>query len=368
MDTYLVGGAVRDELLGYPFHERDWLVVGATPDELLKLGYEQVGKDFPVFLHPRSKEEYALARRERKTAAGYHGFLCEFGPEVSLEEDLLRRDLTINAIAKSADGEIIDPHGGRDDIAQKLLRHVSPAFKEDPLRIFRTARFAARYAHLGFRIAEETRAVMREMSSREELQALSPERIMVEINKALSERQPSAFFRALLDCGALSTLYPKWAASLDGELLQRLDKAAAQAQDTDTRFALSCSQLNQGDCQQLCQQLRASKTASQLAAHGSALLPLKLNNGERLDGDSVMQLLETLDYLRRPQILQHFCQLAALRGESNAVLDTLQQAAQGLADITAEDLIKQGYKGAALGRALREQRRQCLETLLATKT
>ena len=156
MDIYLVGGAVRDELLNYPFHERDWLVVGATPEELTDLGYEQVGKDFPVFLHPKTKEEYALARRERKTAAGYHGFVCDFGPEVSVEDDLRRRDLTINAMAKADDGSLIDPFGGQQDLEQRLLRHVSPAFAEDPLRIFRVARFAARYAHLAVHVRGAT--------------------------------------------------------------------------------------------------------------------------------------------------------------------------------------------------------------------
>ncbi|WP_372862974.1 multifunctional CCA tRNA nucleotidyl transferase/2'3'-cyclic phosphodiesterase/2'nucleotidase/phosphatase [Spongiibacter sp.] len=365
MDIYLVGGAVRDELLGYPFSERDWLVVGGTPEDLLTQGYEQVGKDFPVFLHPHTKEEYALARRERKTSAGYHGFVCEFGPEVTLQEDLLRRDLTINAIAKSADGEYIDPYGGRRDLEQGLLRHVSPAFQEDPLRIFRVARFAARYAHLGFHVAAETRALMRDMCRREELLALSPERIMTEINRALSERRPSAFFQTLLDCNALQTLYPQWASSFDETLLQALDNAAKQPLEGDTRFALSCSRLSPQGCQQLCQQLRASKTASLLAAHSTTLLPLTDTLGAAGSEDQVLALLENLDYLRRPQILRQFCQLAALRNEKEKVLNILTTAATELAGISAEALVKQGYKGAALGRALREQRRQCLREALS---
>ena len=365
MDIYLVGGAVRDELLGYPFHERDWLVVGATPETLLKQGYEQVGKDFPVFLHPVTKEEYALARRERKTAAGYHGFQCEFGPEVTLEEDLLRRDLTINAIAKSADGDIIDPYNGRKDIENSVLRHVSPAFKEDPLRIFRVARFAARYAHLGFTIAKETRALMREMSTSQELDALSPERIMVEINKALSERSPSAFFSALLDSHALPTLYPAWTATLDGELLSALDTSAKDTQlNLDTRFALSCSKLDALGCQQLCKQLHASKTASQLALLGASLLPLSTPLGSEPSADSVLAILEKVDYLRRPQLLTEFCRLAALRGEDRAQLGILSLAAEKLTQIGAQDFIAKGVKGAALGKALRGARLGQLQQLL----
>jgi tRNA nucleotidyltransferase (CCA-adding enzyme) len=365
MDIYLVGGAVRDELLGYPFHERDWLVVGATPETLLKQGYEQVGKDFPVFLHPETKEEYALARRERKTAAGYHGFQCEFGPEVSLEDDLLRRDLTINAIAKSAAGDIIDPYNGRKDIERRLLRHVSPAFKEDPLRIFRVARFTARYAHLGFTIADETRALMREMSTPQELQALSPERILVEINKALSERTPSAFFNALLDCQALPTLYPQWASSLDRDLLDALNTSAgASLQGPEVRFALSCSKLDTTACTQLCKQLHASKAASQLAQLGASLLPLSTALGSQPSAECVLAILEKLDYLRRPQILMEFCQLADLRGENGDYLNLLTQAADRLAKINAQDFIAKGITGAALGNALRNARLDQLQQLI----
>src|SRR5690606_4639849 len=177
VQRYLVGGAVRDSLLGYPFHERDWVVVGATPEQMLALGYQQVGKDFPVFLHPQTKEEHALARTERKSGKGYTGFSVYAAPDVTLEQDLLRRDLTINAIAQADDGSLVDPYGGIADIKQKTLRHVSDAFAEDPLRVLRVARFYARYAHLGFTVAPETLTLMRKLSASDELQNLSAERV-----------------------------------------------------------------------------------------------------------------------------------------------------------------------------------------------
>ena len=208
MKTYLVGGAVRDTLLNYPFHERDWVVVGANPEEMLKLGYQQVGKDFPVFLHPETRDEHALARTERKSGHGYTGFTVHCDPGVTLEEDLQRRDLTINAIAQTEDGEYVDPYGGRADIDNKLLRHVSDAFVEDPLRVLRTARFAARYAHLGFTIAPETMALMTEIVAQDELNHLPAERIWLELDKALGERNPEVFVEVLRECDALARLLP----------------------------------------------------------------------------------------------------------------------------------------------------------------
>jgi len=207
--TYLVGGAVRDKLLGRTVRERDWVVVGATPEQMKALGYRQVGRDFPVFLHPETHEEYALARTERKTAPGYRGFEVHAAPEVTLEEDLQRRDLTINALAEDETGEIIDYHGGLDDLDKRLLRHVSPAFAEDPVRILRVARFAARYAHLGFRVADETIGLMRRMVEDGEADALVPERIWQELEKALGERSPAVFFEVLRDCGALKVIFPE---------------------------------------------------------------------------------------------------------------------------------------------------------------
>ena len=198
MEAYLVGGAVRDQLLNIPVHERDWVVVGATPEQMLAQGYTPVGKDFPVFLHPETHEEYALARTERKTAPGYHGFVFHADASVTLEQDLYRRDLTINAIAKNAQGQLFDPYHGQRDLQQKILRHVSPAFAEDPVRILRLARFAARFHHLGFRIADETLTLMQAMVVQGEVSALTPERVWRESERALGEKNPQIF---LMFCG-----------------------------------------------------------------------------------------------------------------------------------------------------------------------
>ncbi len=209
MQVYLVGGAVRDERLGLPVQERDWCVVGATPDELLDKGFKRVGKDFPVFLHPETGEEYALARTERKTAAGYHGFAFDTSPDVTIEEDLARRDFTINALAVSEDGELIDPHGGLDDLENLLIRHVSDAFVEDPVRILRAAKFAARFAQLGFRIAPATRDLMRNMVNDGEADALVPDRVWKETESALAGPDPQLYFEALRACSALRVVFPE---------------------------------------------------------------------------------------------------------------------------------------------------------------
>ncbi|MDO9105524.1 MAG: multifunctional CCA addition/repair protein [Methylovulum sp.] len=209
MKIYLVGGAVRDKLLQLPVTEQDWVVIGETPESMLKQGFRPVGKDFPVFLHPQNHEEYALARTERKTAHGYKGFSVDAAPHVSLEDDLIRRDLTINAMAMTPEGQLIDPYGGQQDLALRVFRHVSPAFSEDPVRILRVARFAARYAHLGFTVAEETRMLMTEMVNSGEVDYLVPERVWAELFKALNEATPSAFFYTLRACGALAKIFPE---------------------------------------------------------------------------------------------------------------------------------------------------------------
>ena len=209
MEVYLVGGAVRDRLLGLPVHERDWVVVGARPEDLERQGYMSVGKEFPVFLHPQTKEEHALARLERKVSPGYRGFTTEFSADVTLEEDLKRRDLTINAMAEKPTGEIVDPYGGLRDLRARVLRHVSEAFVEDPVRILRVARFAARFADLGFTIAEETQTLMKQMVTSGEVDALVPERVWQETERALGESRPDAFFQTLRDCGALAVVFPE---------------------------------------------------------------------------------------------------------------------------------------------------------------
>jgi tRNA nucleotidyltransferase (CCA-adding enzyme) len=260
MQVYLVGGAVRDALLGIKVKERDWVVVGGTREELLRLRYAQVGRDFPVFLHPETHEEYALARLERKVSPGYRGFTVEFGPEVTLEEDLARRDLTINAIAEASDGTLLDPFGGRRDLEARVLRHVSPAFAEDPVRVLRVARFAARFAPLGFQVAPETQELMRAMVERREVDALVPERVWQETEKALRESKASEFFRVLRACGALRPIYPEidalfgvpqpaqWHPEIDTGLhtLMVLDQAALLCPDPKVRFAALVHDLGKG--------------------------------------------------------------------------------------------------------------------------
>jgi tRNA nucleotidyltransferase (CCA-adding enzyme) len=251
MQVYLVGGAVRDELLGLPVKERDWVVVGGTREDLERHEFREIGRDFPVFLHPDTHEEYALARRERKTAPGYRGFSVEFGPEVTLEEDLGRRDLTINAMARQPDGTLVDPHGGRRDLDARLLRHVSDAFVEDPVRILRLARFAARFAPLGFRVAPDTMALMKRMVLADEADSLVAERVWQESEKALREPAPGAFFKMLRECGALQRVYPeidalfgvpqpaRWHPEIDTGVhtLMVLDQAATLSGDSKVRFA-----------------------------------------------------------------------------------------------------------------------------------
>jgi tRNA nucleotidyltransferase (CCA-adding enzyme) len=260
MQVYLVGGAVRDALLGLPVKERDWVVVGSTREELLRLKYREVGRDFPVFLHPDTHEEYALARRERKVAPGYRGFSVEFGPEVTLEEDLARRDLTINAMARSAEGALLDPYGGKRDLDTRVLRHVSDAFIEDPVRVLRVARFAARFAPLGFGVAADTLALMQSMVLRHEVDALVAERVWQESEKALKEPAASTFFKILRECGALARIYPEidalfgvpqpaqWHPEIDTGLhtLMVLDQAARLSDETKIRFAALVHDLGKG--------------------------------------------------------------------------------------------------------------------------
>lgn len=260
MQVYLVGGAVRDALLRLAVKERDWVVVGSTREDLLRLKYREVGRDFPVFLHPESHEEYALARRERKVAPGYRGFTVEFGPEVTLIEDLARRDLTINAIAQGSDGTHIDPYGGVRDLEARVLRHVSEAFSEDPVRILRVARFAARFAPLGFSVAPETLDLMRSMVDRREIDSLVAERVWIETEKALNSARASEFFRVLRDCGALQRIYPEidalfgvpqppeWHPEIDTGVhtLMVLDQASLLSQDSRTRFAALVHDLGKG--------------------------------------------------------------------------------------------------------------------------
>ncbi|MHA7840250.1 MAG: multifunctional CCA addition/repair protein [Gammaproteobacteria bacterium] len=260
MEIYLVGGAVRDTLLQRPVKERDWVVVGGTAEQLLAQGFKQVGKDFPVFLHPKTQEEYALARLERKAGVGYKGFLCDASASVTLEEDLMRRDLTVNAMAQTEEGQIIDPYGGQRDLQLKRLRHVSPAFVEDPLRVLRVARFAARYHNLGFQVAPDTMNLMKSMVNKGEVTHLTPERIWQEVHRGLMTENPSVFFAVLHQCNALSVIFPElarlfgqpaavaWHPEIDTGVhtLMAVDQAAQLGGDLAVRFATLCHDLGKG--------------------------------------------------------------------------------------------------------------------------
>ncbi len=334
--TYLVGGAVRDELLGLPVRERDFVVVGATIDDMLARGFIQVGKDFPVFLHPRTKEEYALARTERKSAPGYHGFIVHADPQVTLEQDLARRDLTINALARNADGRILDPFGGQADLNARVLRHVSSAFVEDPVRILRLARFAARFQPLGFRVARETLELMRAMVAAGEVDALVPDRVWQELCRALAEVCPSRFFEELRACGALKILLPEldrlwgvpqpqqWHPEIDTgrHVMMVLDQAARLSSGAaDICFAALCHDLGKGATPpevlpshhgheersvellvELCKRLPVPNRFRELAIavaryHG------KVHKVEELRANTILGVLEGIDLFRRPERL-----------------------------------------------------------------
>ena len=318
MKIYCVGGAVRDELLGLPVKDRDYVVVGATPEQMVKQGYKPVGRDFPVFLHPQTHEEYALARTERKTARGYHGFEFHAAPDVTLEQDLARRDLTINAIARDVDGRIIDPHQGTADLKSGVLRHVGPAFSEDPVRILRVARFAARF---GFRIAPETLKLMREMARIGEADALVPERVWREVARGLMELRPSLMFELLRECGALARVMPEVDALWDDadatrRAMAALD-AAAQARTTlPARFAVLARPLAPLAVESLANRLKVPADCRDLALLAARNADTVLDAAE-LDAESMLELFNAVDAWRRPE---RFAELltAVFAGVSNA--------------------------------------------------
>ena len=396
MKTYLVGGAVRDSLLGRPVEERDWVVVGETPESMLARGFRPVGKDFPVFLHPESQEEYALARTERKTAPGYHGFLVHAEPDVTLEQDLLRRDLTINAMAQTEDGRLIDPYGGEHDLTHRLLRHVSPAFSEDPVRILRIARFAARFAALGFRIADETAGLMRAMVDAGEVDALVPERVFAELAKALAEPTPAAFFEALRDCCALARLFPEIDAlfgvpqppqyhpEIDTGVhtLMVLAEAAKLSPDPVVRFAALThdlgkaltdpsrwprhwghEQLGLPALARLCERLKVPNAYRKLADkvmryHGYCHRALELRAG------TIVDVLQKLDAFRQGNVLEPFllaCEADArgrtgLENRPYPQADWLRAAHRAALSVSVQPLLERGFTGAELGQELRRQR------------
>jgi tRNA nucleotidyltransferase (CCA-adding enzyme) len=399
MQIYLVGGAVRDEQLGIPHTERDWCVVGATPETLLGQGYQQVGKDFPVFLHPDSKEEYALARTERKTAPGYRGFAFNCSPDVSIEDDLLRRDLTINAIAKDKDGKLIDPHGGLQDIEKRVLRHVSDAFGEDPVRVLRVAKFAARFAQLGFSIAAETMSLMRRMVDDGEVDALVPDRVWKETAAALGGSNSRIFFEVLRSCGALQRLYPevdtlfgvpqpeKWHPEIDTGLhtMMVLDQAELCSDDIEIRFAALTHDLGKGTTQKdhlpshPGHELRGSrmirKMAQRLPIPGAcrdlgmlvAEFHTHCHRALELRSNTILRVLEKTDAFRRPDRFEQFllaCEADA-RGRSGFEKRHYPQAdfmrgAWAAASAVDAAAIAQEHSGAGIPTAIRNARERAM--------
>lgn len=363
MHIYKVGGAVRDRLLGRPVSDIDWLVVGATVEEMHAKGFRPVGADFPVFLHPKTGEEYALARTERKSGRGYGGFTFHASPDVTLEEDLIRRDLTINAMAEDEMGTVYDPYHGQNDLDQRLLRHVSPAFAEDPLRVLRVARFAARYAPLGFRVADETLELMRQISASGELQALTAERCWKEIERALMEAQPQVFFQVLHACGALRELLPEFDDT--PKALAALEQAAMHEQTLQVRWACLLQSLTPAAIKAVNQRLKAPRECQELALLTGECLKLG-NQAQELPATALLELLQKFDVYRRPQRFEDFliaCEMTAL-GEGKAgypQADYLRGAAAAARAVDVKPLVLTGLTGQALGEALKGERLKALE-------
>ena len=404
MKTYLVGGAVRDRLLGIAVKDRDHVVVGATPEEMLREGYRPVGKDFPVFLHPQTNEEFALARTERKSGRGYHGFVFHTDPGVTLEEDLRRRDLTINAIAEDENGALIDPFGGVRDIEAKVLRHVSPAFAEDPVRVLRIARFAARFASRGFRIAEETLALMRQMVAAGEVDHLVPERVWAETQKALTEPTPSAFLRALRACGALRILFPEvdalYGVPQRAEFHPEVDTGAHLELVVDMAAKLAPGDALIGFCALVHDLGKALTPADVLPRHigheHSGLVPvaavcerlkvpadyaalaravcklhLLAHTALELKPATVLGVFEQLDAFRRPERVAQF--LLACEADKRGRLGLadapypqaafLREAFAACLTVKAQPFAEEGLSGPAIGEAMREARVRAIAAL-----
>lgn len=396
MEIYLVGGAVRDHLLNLAVKDQDWVVTGATPEVLLKQGYKTVGKDFPVFLHPKTGEEYALARTERKTAKGYHGFTFHSDEEVTLKEDLLRRDLTINALAMDNDGKIIDYYKGKEDLDQRTLRHISPAFREDPVRILRIARFLARFRHLGFRIADETMQLMQEMVKGGEVDALVAERVWQETEKALGEKHPDAFFETLRACGALKVLFPeldklfgvpqvkKHHPEVDTGVhtLMVLQQSVSLSDKTEVRFAALTHDLGKGSTEKdilphhygheerseklvssLCKRYRIPKSFTKLAEH-VARYHTHVHKAFELKPKTILKVLEKIGAFRNTEQLEQF--LLACKADSRGRLGYEKReypqleyylgAFQACENIDVQDIIADGYTGKAISERLHQER------------
>ena len=396
MDVYLVGGAVRDRLLDRPVKERDWVVVGSSPGALEAQGYRQVGKNFPVFLHPETGEEYALARTEKKTGPGYHGFTVYAGEDVTLEEDLQRRDLTINAIAEDSTGALIDPWGGQQDLADRVLRHVSAAFTEDPLRVLRVARFAAALHEHGFSVAPETLALMREITASGELAALVPERVWQETAKGLQTTRPDVYFSTLRDCGALAAVFPEvdrlfgvpqpeqWHPEIDtGEhVLLVLQQANRLNGSLAVRFAALVHDLGKGTTnpeywpshrghekrglkliEALSERLAVPNECRDLGLHVSRF-HTHVHRAAQLRPDTMLKVLESVDAFRRPERFEEFlltCEADArgrtgLEDRAYPQADAFRAAFTAATGVDNRALQAAGHTGAAFGAALREAR------------
>ncbi len=396
MEVYLVGGAVRDELLGLPVNERDWCVVGATPGELEDRGFRPVGKDFPVFLHPDSGEEYALARTERKTAPGYHGFTFHTARDVTIEQDLGRRDLTINAMARSDGGDLIDPFGGSNDLREKTLRHVSAAFSEDPVRILRVARFAARYARLGFGVAEETMQLMQDMVEGREADTLVPDRVWKETEAALSEDHPQVFFDVLRNCGALKTVFPEidalfgvpqpenWHPEIDCGIhtLMALEQAARLSDDVDVRFASLVHDLGKATTakEQLPGHPGHEQRSRRLVMRLAKRLPIPnacrelgrlaaeyhthCHRAFELRASTILKVLDRTDAFRRPDRFEKFlitCEADArgrtgLENRAYPQADFFRHAVAAAGGVDIEDLKAGDLDGASIGSEIGKRR------------
>ncbi|MGI9308335.1 MAG: multifunctional CCA addition/repair protein, partial [Gammaproteobacteria bacterium] len=403
MDTYLVGGAVRDRLLGLPVREKDWVVVGGNPETLEAKGYRKVGKSFPVFLHPETGEEYALARTEKKTGPGYHGFEVYAGEDVTLEQDLQRRDLTINAIAQDTDGQLIDPCGGANDLNQRVLRHVSDAFNEDPLRILRVARFAARFHTLGFTVAPETMALMRDMSADGDVNALVPERVWRETELALSAIRPDIFIQVLRDCGALAIVFPevdalygvpqpeKWHPEIDTgvHIEMALRSAALLSDDASVRFAILMHDLGKGKTPEtewprhhghehrsaelthvVCDRVNAPNRFRDLALHVAEHHAL-CHRALELRPETILKLLERVDAFRRPDRFALFllaCE-ADLRGrkgmEQNPYpqAELMEAARTAAAEVDTKGLAEKSEDGKEIGALIKAARLAAIRTV-----
>lgn len=358
MKIYLVGGAVRDKLLNFAHHENDWVVIGSSPNELMAQGYIPVGKNFPVFLHPQTKEEYALARTERKSGVGYKGFTFYSGPDVTLEQDLKRRDLTINAMAMTIDGRIIDPYGGQNDLLHKQLRHVSPAFAEDPLRVLRVARFAARYHHLDFKITPDTLALMKKIAHSGELATLPVERVWKELARSLQEKTPTVFFLTLRECDALSALLPEITHDLT-QTMQHLYNIAAYTSDPLIRFSALFCDMDNARMAKIHQRLIVPKAFKALAQ----LINRYAKDYQACGHHAKQQLLllERLDAFRQPKRFQQFitgCEGLYPKNRQNGTV--LKEALNMCLTVDTKPLVASN-DGPAIAAKLHEERLKALE-------